>query len=454
MNMEETLFPLPPEQASDETVSGKPRLKRANRAQVQFRTMDLDSSLPSEHPARLVWEFVQQLDLGPWYAEIRAVEGQAGQNAIDPAILMALWLYATLEGVGSARALDRLCKEHDAFRWICGGVTVNYHTLSDFRVNHTEHLEELLTKSVAALLVEGLVKMNRVSQDGKRVRASAGSKSFRRRKTLQHCLRDAREQVEGLRKELEEHPEGTSKRQKAAQERAKRERQERVEKALERMKELEARQEKNVKAKMVKREKLKPARASTTDPEAQVMKMPDGGFRPAYNAQFSTDTESMIIVGVDVTNQGNDSGLTSPMVAQIQEHYHQVPDEYLVDGGFVNLDDFTKAGQMGTKIYAPVTTNRTPKTDPYQPKRGDSLEIIAWRKRMATDQAKQIYKERASTAECINAIQHNRGLTSFRVRGLQKVKAVLLWFALIHNLMRGYKLRLEAQKKSGALQAA
>ena len=200
MNMGETLFPLPPEQASEETVSSKPRLKRANRAQVQFRTMDLDSSLPSEHPARLVWEFVQQLDLGPWYAEIRAVEGQAGQNAIDPAILMALWLHAILEGVGSARALDRLCKEHDAYRWICGGVTVNYHTLSDFRVNHTEYLEELLTKSVAALLVEGLVKMNRVSQEGKRVRASAGSKSFRRHKTLQHCLRDAREQVEGLRK--------------------------------------------------------------------------------------------------------------------------------------------------------------------------------------------------------------------------------------------------------------
>ncbi len=124
MNIEETLFPLPPDGASEETISGKPRLKRANRAQVQFRTMDLDSSLPSEHPARLVWEFVQQFDLGPWYAEIRAVEGQAGQNAIDPAILMALWMYATLEGVGSARALDRLCKEHDAYRWICGGVTV------------------------------------------------------------------------------------------------------------------------------------------------------------------------------------------------------------------------------------------------------------------------------------------------------------------------------------------
>lgn len=443
--MEKTLFPMPPEENRAEAVVGKPRLKKANRTQIEFRTMDLESTIAADHPVRLVWAFVEQLDLQPFYAKIQAVEGVAGQNTIDPAILMTLWLYATLEGVGSARALDRLCKEHSAYRWICGGVSVNYHTLSDFRVQHMAELDEILVQSVAAMLAEGLVSMKRVAQDGKRVRASAGSKSFRRRPTLEKCLSEAKQQVESLRKEVEADPVGTSKRQKAAQERAKRERQKRVEQALERMKELEARQEKQVQAKKVKPDKMKPARASTTDADAQIMKMPDGGFRPAYNTQFATDTESLIIVGVDVNNQGNDSGLASPMLEQIQTNYQETPQEFLVDGGFVNFQDFTKVEQMGSQIIAPVTTNRIPKTDPYQPKSGDTPEIIAWRKRMATDEAKELYKKRAASAELINAIHHNRGLTAFRVRGLEKVKAVALWFALIHNLMCAHQLRLNNQ---------
>lgn len=211
------------------------------------------------------------------------------------------------------------------------------------------------------------------------------------------------------------------------------------------MKELEARQEKQVQAKKVKPDKMKPARASTTDADAQIMKMPDGGFRPAYNTQFATDTESLIIVGVDVNNQGNDSGLASPMLEQIQTNYQETPQEFLVDGGFVNFQDFTKVEQMGSQIIAPVTTNRIPKTDPYQPKSGDTPEIIAWRKRMATDEAKDLYKKRAASAELINAIHHNRGLTAFRVRGLQKVRAVVLWFALIHNLMYAHQLRRNNQ---------
>jgi len=443
--MEETLFPMPSEENQTEAVPGKPRLKQANRTQVEFRTMDLESTLAADHAARLVWALVEQLDLQPFYAKIRAIEGHAGQNAIDPAILMSLWLYATLEGIGSARALDRLCKEHDAYRWICGGVSVNYHTLADFRVKHMAELDKLLVQSVAALLVEGLVSMKQVAQDGKRVRASAGSKSFRRQPTLGKCLSEAKQQVDTLRKEMEADPAGTSKRQKAAQERAVRERQKRVEQALERMKELEARQEKHIQAKKVKRDKMKPARASTSDADAQIMKMPDGGFRPAFNTQFATDTESLIIVGVEVCNQGNDSGLASPMVEQIQANYQQVPEAFLIDGGFVNLQDFTKVEQMGVRVIAPVTTNRTPKTDPYQAKSGDTVEIIAWRKRMATDEAKAIYKQRAASAELINAIHHNRGLTAFRVRGLEKVKAITLWFALVHNLMRAHQLRLDAQ---------
>ena len=199
--MNNALFNLPePEETQPEESGGKPRVKRANRGQMEWRAVDLESTLPAEHPARLIWDFVVQLDLSPWYAQIRAVEGGAGRDAIDPAILVALWLYATLEGIGSARALDRLCGEHDAYRWICGGVSVNYHTLADFRVGHAEWLDTLLTQSVAALMADGVVSMQRVAQDGKHVRASAGRSSFRRRATLEQHLKAAREQVPVLRK--------------------------------------------------------------------------------------------------------------------------------------------------------------------------------------------------------------------------------------------------------------
>jgi transposase len=442
--MNDTLFPLPPAEETGQALGkGKPRLKRVNRQQIILIPLDLDSSLPSDHPARLVWDLVQGLDLTPLYAGIRAVEGQAGQNAIDPAILVALWLFATLQGVGSARALDRLCQEHDAYRWLCGGVSVNYHTLADFRVGHGVFLEGLLTQSVAALLVEGLVSLERVAQDGKRVCASAGSSSFRRRKTLEKCLQEAQQQVDTLRQELDEDPGATTRRQKAARERATRERVERVKKALQRMEKLETKQARRSKKENQKQRRREP-RASTTDDEASLMKMADGGYRPAYNVQFATDTASRVIVGVEVTDQGNDSGLMGPMRQQIQQRFGRSPKEYLVDGGFVHIQDFEEAEQQHTQVYAPVPTPRRKGQDRYAPRPSDSPAIAAWRQRMASEQGKLIYQERAATAEWINAVQHNRGLVAFRVRGREKVKAVGLWFAVLHNLLRAYALRMTA----------
>ncbi len=442
--MEDTLFPLPPtEEPGEAPLPGKPRLKRAQRQQIVMQAIDLESTLSSEHPARLVWELAQGLDLAPLYAEIQAVEGHAGQNAIDPAILVALWLFATLQGVGSARALDRLCQEHDAYRWLCGGVSVNYHTLSDFRVNHSAFLEELLTCGVAALIADGLVTLHRVTQDGKRVRASAGSNSFRRRKTLERCLQEARQQVEALRQELEDDPGATTQRQRAARERAACERVERVEKALQRMEQLEARQAKRNKKENRTQRRREP-RTSTSDSDASIMKMADGGYRPAYNVQFSTDTASQVIVGVEMPDQGNDSDLLGPMRQHIEQRYGRSPAEYLVDGGFVHLKDFEAAEKQHTQVYAPVPAPRRADQDPYAPRPSDSPEIAAWRQRMATDMAKTIYKERAAVAEWINAVQHNRGLVVFCVRGREKVKAVVLWFALLHNLLRGFLLRQAA----------
>lgn len=231
--MEDTLFPLPEveEKAQATGLSSHPRLKRANRAQVEWQAVALDSLLPEDHKARIVWEWVQMVDVTPLEAEIKAVAGLPGQNAIDPRILLALWLLATLEGVGSARALDRLCEEHIGYRWICGGVSVNYHTLADFRVAHEAYLNQLLVDSVAALMREGLVPLETVAQDGKKLRASAGSSSFHSAEKLEDRLAKAKAQVERLRAELESDPRSNTRRQKAARERAARERVERLEQA-------------------------------------------------------------------------------------------------------------------------------------------------------------------------------------------------------------------------------
>ena len=305
--MNETLFPLPDtNEPPVETGSAEPRVQRPNRVQLELRPVDLDGLLPADHRARLGWEFVEGLDLGPLDAQIKAVTGHAGRPAIDPAILMALWLYATLEGVGSARALARLCEDHDAYRWLAGGVSVNHHTLADFRVAHGDVLDSLLTTSVAALMAEGIVELRRVAHAGVTVRASAGAASFRRGDRLEQLLREATAQVERLRRELDDDPAATARRQAAARQRAAEERRQRVAQALAQLPAVAARRKKaGVKG---------PPRTSTTDPDARVMKMADAGYRPAFNGQLTTATGRQVIVGVDVVNAGTDLGQLGPMV--------------------------------------------------------------------------------------------------------------------------------------------
>ena len=434
---EPTLFAVPASDPQEPPPPGQPRLRRAERQQVVMQAASLDSLLPEDHRARVVWQYVQGLDLSKLYSQVRAVAGGAGRDATDPKILMALWLYATLEGVGSARQLAKLCADHVAYRWICGGVSVNYHTLSDFRTAHPALLDELLTHSVAALMHEGLVTLQRVAQDGMRVRASAGASSFRRRASLEQCQQEADQQVQALRQELEEDPGTSTRRRQAARQRAAQERSERVMKALGELAQIESK-------KAV--EKKKKARASTTDPQARVMKMADGGFRPAHNVQFATDTASQVITGVAVVNAGSDEGQMPPMVQQHQDRYGKSPQEVLVDGGFAQLQDIDKVSSpaVGTTVYAPLQKPRKEGRDPYQPLPGDIATIAAWRRRMGTPEAKEIYKQRAATAECVNAISRNRGLRQFLVRGLEKVRTVALWFAIAHNLMRAVALRAPA----------
>jgi hypothetical protein len=356
---------------------------------------------------------------------------------------MALWIYATVEGVGSARAIERLTEAHDAYRWICGGVSVNYHSLSDFRVRHVAVLDKVLTQSVAVLMAQDLVTLKRVSQDGLRVRASAGASSFRRGERLGECLREAEAQVHRLREELETDPDATNRRQAAARERAAKEREERVRRALELLPKAQARRK--GKGKRGKGN----ARVSTTDPEANVMKMADGGFRPAYNGQLAVDTGSQIVTGVLVSTRGTDQGHITPMLEQHGERYGRVPEETLVDGGFVSLQDFETAAEKGTRLYAPPIQPKDETRSAYEPLPTDSAAIAEWRVRMSTEPAKQIYKQRGSTSECVNALARNRGLQRLPVRGEKKVLAILLWFAIAHNVMRSLTLCAAAEVNAG-----
>jgi transposase len=423
--------------------SGRPRLRVPHREQIEMHWASLDELLEVEHRARVVWAAVGGLRLDGWLKGIKAVEGNVGRDATDPRLLVALWVYATLEGVGSARELARLCEKHLAYQWLCGGVTVNYHLLAAFRSQGGDRWDELLTQLVAALLSEGLVTMTRVAQDGMRVRASAGKASFRRRGRLETFLEEARRQVETLRQLADEGSQELNERQRAARARAAAERADRIEQAIKNCEELQGQR-----AASAKKSGRKPteARGSTTDPEARVMQFSDGGYRPGYNVQFSTDTGSGIIVGVDAVNAGNDADQLPPMLDQLQDRYGRTPDEALVDGGFASKDAIDRAQEQDCTVYAPLKDEQKQLAagkDPYATKKGDSPAVAAWRTRMGTAAAKAIYQLRCQVAEWANALARNRGLRQLPVRGQTKCRTVAVMYAIAHNLMQALKLRAD-----------
>lgn len=435
-----TLFPLPAPSAPA-VVVGSPdpkrgaRLRRAERSQIAWGRIDLDAQMPDDHPARAIWAVVGKLDLSALYAQIEARDEVAGASAIDPAILLALWVYGTSEGEGSAREIWRLTEYHTAYRWICGGVDVGYHTLSDFRSGQGEIVDQLITQVLALLMKQDLVELSPVAQDGTRIRASAGAGSFRREQTLQVLMNEARAHLETVTRQANDP--AISVRRSAARKRGAMERIARLEAAVEQIPEV---------TETKKRSGAKDAtvRVSTTDPDARVMKMGDGGFRPAFNVQFATTTDkARVIVGVEVTNRGSDMGQSTPMLDQIEKRTGLRPAEYLVDGGYVQHDAIEKATERGTTIYGPLPRPRDGDTrDPHAPRVDDSEAVAAWRKRMGTENAKQIYKQRAATAETVNAdAKKHRGLDNLPVRGTSKVSGTAALFALTYNILRLITLR-------------
>jgi transposase len=431
VNNNDTLFDLPKHIESDklDNIShGKPRLKIAIRNQVEIMTGSLDDLLPEDHKARSVWAYVEQLDLSLILNKIKSVESHPGASAIDPHILFALWLYAFIEGIISAKMVNRYCKEHIAFKWICGGVSVNEHTISDFRTQHGDAFDDILTQSIGVLSHQGVINIERVAQDGMKVRAHAGKSSFRREKTLKDHLKKAEDYVKNIKKDFKEDPSKYSPRQAVAKKRAAEDRVNKIKFALEELKKHQAQkaasQKKNHKS--FSEEDKEKMRASKTDPQARVMKMPNSGFSPAYNVQFASECKSKAILGVQVVQAGHDYGQLAPMQRQLIRRYGKAAPELLADPGFLEQSDVDEVSKKSC-LFIP--------SDIVKETKNKSETMLNMKKRMETKEAKEIYKERASTAEFVNARVRTRGLTQVLVIGLAKVQVVATLFAIGQNML-------------------
>lgn len=420
----------------EERMSDEPRVLRPDRRQLKWDIVDLESQLPEDHLVRVVWAFVETIDVSPLERGIKAREGSPGRPTPDRRLYLAVWLYATLDGVGSAREVDRLCGQHVAYRWLCGGVPVNYHDLADFRVEAGDFLDDLLSKSVAALVAQGLVGLDCLAVDSVRVRASAGSGSFRRAERLTELHDAARAKVASLREELEADPGIASRRKQARWTRAAAEREVAIAKAKAALETIEAERAKEAVRQRRKKIKRKEARASTTDSQARIMKS-DGAFRPAYSFQVKTDPQSHIVVGLAATNCASDRGQLTPAVEEVERRYGRRPKRLLADGGYDSKDDIEhlhrpEAGAI--EVFCPLPGSKG-KQVPAIPKRGDGPGVTAWRERMSSDAGMEIYRKRFAT-ERPHADMRNRGLTRLFVRGMEKVKSIGLWHVLAYNFLQ------------------
>lgn len=406
---------------------------------MSLQVCDLDALIDEDHPARIIWAYAAKVDLSVLEADVKSREGAPGMPQTSLHLLLALWLYATARGVGSARALAQLCECAVAFRWLCGGVSVNHRLLSEFRSQRGDLIGRLLAEHVASLSVAGVISLGEIAQDGVRLRANAGAASFRRRKTLESELAKAKALVERLSKDEDDDPGASGKRQKAARERAARERQAKVEAALAALCEAEKLREKRQKTNKKETERQKEPRASTTDPQARVLKMADGGFRPAYNVQFTSLPETGVIVCVSCETIGSDRGLAEPMAQRIETTYGRRAKVYLVDGGYLAAEDIDAAARAGTDFYCPPLKSKSGR-DPYLVRPGDTPSVAAWRERMASDEGKRTYRRR-SRCELVHAKLRNLGLDRPLLRGKEKIETLMRWFSLASNILTEARLQ-------------
>jgi len=399
------------------------RTKEPVREQGVFRWEMLEDALGADHPARLLWQVLGTLDLSGFVRNAKAVEGERGRDVLSVRMLLTLWLYAISIGVGSAREIARRIHGDAAFRWIVGDQSVGHAKLSEFRIGHREVVDKLFTDVLGTLLHRRLLSLSLVAQDGTRVRASASAPSFRRAASLEQCREQAALHLKAVLAEADD-PEATEA-EKLARLAAAVDYQRRVDEAIAAVKELQA-------------EGKKEPRASTTDADARVMKMADGGFRPAYNVQLATAGSPMggarTIVGVRVTNVGSDWSSVPPMLDDIERRTGRLPAVLLADGNHGDHESIRDADARGVTALIALTKSRGGVTA--GEKEANDPPIAAWRARMQTDEAKQTYRARASLCELPNAHFKSRlGLAHLLVRGLNKVTCVVLLTALASNLL-------------------
>jgi transposase len=484
-----------------------PRFRQIDREQLFWRSMNVERLIGEDHPARALWDFVGKLDLSGYTKHVRAVEGFAGRPLLNPQLLISLWIYAYSQGVGSARAIERLCEHDPAYQWLTGMEVVNAHSLSDFRVKHEEELKGLFVQILGLLSAEGLITLERVTQDGTKIRAWAAQDSFRGKDRIEKAIEAARQQVAAVDQVSEEE---TSRRVEKARQRAHRERKERLEAAL--------KQFDRTKPEGGVKDNKKP-RVSITDPEARIMKQPDGGFAPSYNVQVNTDAANGLIVAVGVTQAGNDLNQLTSGIERIEENFGETPQQVLADGGYVSRDNIVAMDSKTVDFIAPqcdeagkaksnydslgiskvygksqfiydgaANTYRCPqgKTLHFKSKdeRGSKVlhlysadmadcqscvakgqcspnsksgrtvqrieelpQVIKFREKMETERAKEIYRQRAQIAETPNLwIKSKFKLRQFSVRGLKKVGIESLWVCLTYNVCQWIRLCWRKQR--------
>ena len=481
----------------------RPRLKPINRQQLLMRSIDVEKLIEADHPARAIWEMLGQVDLSPFEQTIRAVEGRAGQATVSPRLLSALWIYGYSEAISSARELSRMCEYEPGCQWLTGMEGINHHTLSDFRVEHKKGLDGLFAQVLGLLSAEGLVELKQVTQDGTKVKASAGKDTFRREDRVKQHLALAQQQIEAME---DPRSEAVTQRVARAQERALREKKQRLEFALEELK--------KVRENKTEKEKAE-ARVSLTDPEARVMKTGEGGFAPSYNVQVCTDAAHGIIVDVAALQAGNDRDQLAPAVERLQQGVGK-PNQMIVDAGYISHGNIeamadkeidligpvgeaapnphqyeqrgiargfhaeafrydaeknryvcpagkllkltTKerhAGRIKSRYQArpsdcqtcPFRDQCCPKTRSRRITRSENSQTVtAFLTKMQTPEAQQIYRQRPQVAEFVNAwIKEKLGLRQFRLRGLVKVQTECLWVSLTYNIQQWIRLRWRTQ---------
>jgi transposase len=416
-----------------------------DRAQLRWDLVDLDSQLPEDHRARTVWAFVESLDLGEFYDRIKARDAMAGRPATDPRVILAVWLYATLEGVGSARAIDRLCQQHTAYRWLCGGAPINHDLLSGFRRESGELLDRLLTQSVTGLIAAKLVTLEEVAIDGTKVRARAGRGSLSKQKRLERIATAVAERVAALKAELDQDPAGQERGRRQRALRAAEERARRIARAHQKLQELQQETAERARTHAKEEAEKGEVKVSTSDPEARLMRLPDGAAAPAYNVQVATSNG--FIIAAEPTDRRNDSGLAPGVMMQIAQRYGRAPQRLLADTRAMTQTDIVTLAAVhpAMRVYSPPPAARADVTSETARKRRwerrrEPPAVQAWRALMASEEGQQTYRRRKLT-ERAHGIIKNRGMSRFLVHGLKAVRAVCAVQALVLNLSWADTLR-------------